>query len=83
MEEESINHLIIHYAKASFLWKLVFSQFGVTRVMRSTIRDNLLSCTVLLWERSRRKLGRSPSYVCFELSKSRQIGGHLLSSQMK
>lgn len=42
-EEESSDRLLIHCVKASMLWHLIFSLFGVTWVMHSMVKENLLS----------------------------------------
>ena len=43
VEEETTNHLLLHYSKAKILWQLVFSLFGATWVMNSSRRGTLLS----------------------------------------
>ena len=41
VEEETINHILIHCSKARVLWELVFTLFGVTLVLSLSARDTL------------------------------------------
>ncbi|RVW43975.1 putative mitochondrial protein [Vitis vinifera] len=43
VEEETINHILVHCSKAKILWDLVFSLFGVNWILSFTVRDTLLS----------------------------------------
>ena len=45
-EEESINHILLHYDSARMLWQLVFSVFGIEWVIHSSPRLMLLSWNV-------------------------------------
>ena len=42
VEEESINHILIHYTKIRVLWELIFALFGVMWVLQSFVRETLL-----------------------------------------
>ena len=42
VEEESIDHILIHCTKARVLWELLFALFGVTWVLPLTVRETLL-----------------------------------------
>ena len=42
VEEETINHILIHCSKARVLWELVFALFGVNWVLPLLARDTLL-----------------------------------------
>ena len=41
VEEEMINHILIHCSKARVLWELVFTLFGVNLVLPLSDRDTL------------------------------------------
>ncbi|RVW20076.1 hypothetical protein CK203_114273 [Vitis vinifera] len=43
VEEETINHILVHCSKAKILWDLVFFFFGVNWVLPLTVRDTLLT----------------------------------------
>ena len=42
VEEESINHILIHCTKVRVLWELLFALFGVMRVLLFSVRDTIL-----------------------------------------
>lgn len=42
-DEETSDHILLHYTKACNLWQLVFALFGVQWVMHSLVRGFLLS----------------------------------------
>ena len=48
-EEETNDHIFLFCNKASMLWNLIFSLFGVHWVLHSTMRGNLLGGMELLW----------------------------------
>lgn len=41
--EETMDHIILHCVKTGFLWKLLFSMFGIMWVNLKSIWDTLLS----------------------------------------
>ena len=41
-EEESTNHILIHYTKTRVLWELLFTLFGVTWVLPCSVKEPLL-----------------------------------------
>ena len=41
MEEESIDHILIHCTKARVLWELIFAFFGVMWVLSYSVKDTL------------------------------------------
>ena len=43
LEEESIDHILLHYNKARFLWCLLFSLFDVSWVIPSSVKETVLS----------------------------------------
>lgn len=43
LEEESIDHILLHYNKARFLWRLLFSLFDVAWVIPSSVKETVLS----------------------------------------
>ena len=56
VEEETINHILIHCSKANILWDLVFSLFGVNWVLPFTVRDTLLSWYVSFKDKKHRNV---------------------------
>ena len=43
VEEESTNHVLIHYPKVAMIWHLIFALFGVQWVMPNSIKETILS----------------------------------------
>ena len=41
-EEESTDHILLHYAKVSVPWKLLFSLFGIQWVQAATVKEAFL-----------------------------------------
>ena len=71
-EEESINHIIIHYSKARVLWELVFVLFGVTWVLPYSARDTLLGWHGSFVGKKHRKAWRAtPLCLCWSVWKER------------
>ena len=54
-EEDTINHILVHFSKARVLWDLVFTLFGVNWVILLTIRDTLLGWFASFVDKKRRK----------------------------
>ena len=42
IEEESIDHILVHYVKARVLWQLLLAPFDVSWVFPPTVRETLL-----------------------------------------
>ena len=61
-KEKTSDHLILFCKKATMLWSLIFSLFGVQWVFHSSIKRNLLAM-VPLWVRGGRRLGGLPLYA--------------------
>ena len=56
IEEETINHILVHCSKVKILWDLVFSLFGVNWVLPFTVRDTLLSWYVSFKDKKHRNV---------------------------
>ncbi|RVX01042.1 hypothetical protein CK203_022864 [Vitis vinifera] len=41
-EEETVDHLLLHYVKTRVLWNLLFSLFGVSWTLSCTVKATLL-----------------------------------------
>ena len=41
-DKESCDHILLHCSKASLLWQLVFSLFGVVWLVHSSVKEMLL-----------------------------------------
>ena len=74
VEEESIDHILIHCTKARVLWELLFAIFRVNWVLPLSVRDTLLGCVGLIWARSVEKCGRQPLCVFFGRFGRKEIG---------
>ena len=55
-QKELIDHMLIHYIKTQVLWHLLFSLFGVSWVLPSSIRELLLSWHKSFVGRKRKKV---------------------------
>ena len=63
-KEETSDHLFLFCKKATMLWSLIFSLFGVQWVLHSSIKRNLLLVGMVpLWVRGGRRLGGLPLYA--------------------
>ena len=63
-KEKTSDHLILFCKKATMLWSLIFSLFGVQWVLHSSIKRNLLLVGMVpLWVRGGRRLGGLPFYA--------------------
>ena len=56
VEEESIDHILIHCTKAKVLWELLFALFGGTWVLPLSVRDTLLGWRGFNMGKKRRKV---------------------------
>ena len=55
VEEETGDHILLHYPKTRMLWQLIFALFDVQWVMHSSVRGVLLSWGGSLVGRKRKK----------------------------
>ena len=65
VEEESIDHILLHCGLARSLWSLLFSLFGVSWVLPSSIREALLGWLGPCVGKERRKVWRSAPLCLF------------------
>ena len=64
-EEETSNHILLHYLKARILWQLIFALFDVQWVMNSLVRGLLLNWGGSFVGRKRKKGLESCSFIYF------------------
>ena len=65
VEEETINHILVHCSKTKILWDLMFSLFGVNWVLPFSVRDTLLSWYVSFKDKNHRKVWRAAPLCLF------------------
>ena len=65
VEEESIDHILIHCTKARVLWELLFAIFGVNWVLPFSVRDTLLGWRGFNMGKKRRKVWKAAPFVSF------------------
>ena len=65
VEEESIDHILLHCGLARSLWSLLFSLFGVSWVLPSSIREALLGWLGPCVGKEKRKVWRSAPLCLF------------------
>ena len=63
-EQESIDHVLIHCDKTRFAWHILFSLFGVSWVLPSSMRELLLSWHGSFVGRKRKKVWQLFLCVC-------------------
>ena len=63
-EEESIDHILLHYVLAKSLWSLLFFLFGVSWVLPSSVRETLLGWLEPCVGKERKKVWFS-TLLCF------------------
>ncbi|RVX10352.1 hypothetical protein CK203_016077 [Vitis vinifera] len=70
--EDTIDHLLLHCSKARVLWELLFTLFGVSWVLPSSVRETLLSWHGSFVGKKRRKVWRvAPLYIFWTVWKAR------------
>ena len=90
VEEESIDHILIHCTKARVLWELLFALFGVMWVLLYSVRDTLLGWHVTFMGKKCRKVWmtaplclflavwKERNRIAFEMRSFRFIGWKIL-----
>lgn len=43
MEEETVEHLLIHFSKTQILWNLILALFGICWVLGDSVKDTLVA----------------------------------------
>ena len=87
-EEESVNHILIHYIVAKVLWNMVFALFGGQWVFLKTVKEVLLSWRGPFVGKKRKKIWKSiPLYIFWMLWNERNRlafrGGVLAIQKLK
>ncbi|KAJ9684352.1 hypothetical protein PVL29_016699 [Vitis rotundifolia] len=71
-EEETIDHLLFHCSRTRILWDLLFTLFGVTWVLPSSVRETLLSWHGSFVGKKRKKAWRvAPFHIFWTVWKAR------------
>ena len=65
VEEESIDHILIHCTKARVLWELLFAIFEVNWVLPLSVRDTLLGWRGFNMGKKRRKVWKATPLCLF------------------
>ena len=77
VEEESIDHILIHCTKARVLWELLFAIFEVNWVLPLSVRDTLLGCRGFNMDKKRRNVWKAAPLCLFWAVWRKEIGLHL------
>ena len=71
-KEETINHLLLYCSRTKELWDLLFTLFGVSSVLPSSVRETLLSCNGFFVGKKRKKAWRAaPLHIFWTVWKAR------------
>ena len=71
-KEETIDHLLLHCSKTRVLWDLIFTLFGVSWVLPSSVRETLLSWQGSFVGKKRKKVWRvAPLHIFWTVWKAR------------
>ena len=62
-KEESIDHILLHWAKVRVFWHLLFSLFDVVWVISSTIKETLLNWHDSFVHRKHKKFAKPLLYA--------------------
>ena len=71
-KEETIDHLLLHCSKTRVLWDLLFTLFGVSWVLSSSVRETLLNWHDSFVGKKRKKVWRvAPLHIFWTIWKAR------------
>ena len=71
-KEETINHLLLHCSRTRVLWDLLFTLFGVSWVLPSSVRETLLSWNGFFLGKKHKKAWRAaPLHIFWTVWKAR------------
>ena len=72
-EEETVDHILLHYAKIRILWQLLFTLFGVSWVLSFSVKRHSLGGIGLLWVKFAKSPGRLPQCIFWTVWKERNM----------
>ena len=73
-DEESLDHLLLHYPKVHNLWAFIFTIFGVYWVLPRSIKDTLTGWKGPPSRKSLMKVWMAAHYACFGQFGEKEMG---------